>query len=841
MAVPSKLLKAFQNFLGLDLRSSDLLRQQGAATEIKNADFRDTGALNKRKGTKIMARHDIGSTNIIANGLFSFDNINIDTGVSTEELLGVGKDLFILKTETITVTHSPSGAAEVPTMSCRLNPTTKVFEFILYEDGTAVSTTDLGNGKAPAHLTISGLETNIDGVTRFACSTPVSVGSEKAAFIPTFVDKQFSANTATFDVYYWSKVTVPNGSSLVPFTGHYARKDQTDFENVSFVDISNIAYFSTGFDALMKYDGNRVYKAGLPKSTFTGTIAESGSGSFTTNEYLAYKANYEYTDPKGNVITGQLSDDVVYQITGTPDTITSINIDEILATSGYNTDQATFSALSTTTITNDTIQFTGNHNFQVDDYVYVDNGTDVLSVRVLSIPTADKIVTDTTCTGTTGVVSTIKVSLWRSGVSYTTSDLAKSALKYLVDEKPNNTAAALAFTDTTVDVSGNIQLIEPVKPHGLAPQCRYMSSWRGQLILSGKTDSVNSVYYSDIDSPEYFPPADNEYKVNTAVTGIGTLDNALYIFQEHAISRITGDLSQDNVSVNEASREGIGCSAAATIQELGGDLWFLSSEGVFSIDSEGLKERSSQIKPKFGPTNPFNFKQAVAINDTKNDKYILYMPVLEYDSGDPISASATASEVYVFDYYRKAWLEWNKFGMMGGASIHNGTLHIMERVKSSTSTPESYTFKIQEDNTEYDYADHDSETVFSYSTHWETLNEPSQWKKFLRIKMHALDTSLNTFESDSFVLTVKTQHDYVNTDIATITIDFAGGALGWGLGPWGNFPWGEPRLLNAKNKLASKKVRSQRVVFSNNVVHENILISGYELQIVTPYKEGMKE
>lgn len=839
MAVDSQLYKSFTNFSGLDLRSSDLLRQKGAATAILNADFRDTGALNKRKGYKIRSRFDLGASGVAGNGLYSFDDINIDTGASTSQLLAVGKNLFRLDEETITITHSPSGAAEVPTFSIKLNESSNVMEFILYEDGNAVSTVGLGTGRGAGDKIVSDLITDIGGVTRFSCSSATSSGNEKAAFIPTQTDVQFNSNTATFKVSYWTTVPVPASSTLVPFTTHYGNMSQADFENASFQELNNVCYISNGYDNLMKYDGNRVYRAGLPKATFSTVTDNAIAGDFDVGFECFYSVEYEYTDAKGNVITGELG---TYDHTVAADsTAINVNVNTLSVTSHFNTDQGTV-YLNQSGV--NTINIDAGHAFQVDDYVYLDDGVSSSIVsRRITATTATSITIDGDAVNVLDneIISCVKVVLWRNGLPAASS--VSTDLRYLVDEKVNNTGAgALAFVDSTLDRTTAVQLIEPVKPHTLPPKGKYLSSWRGQLLIGGKVDSVTSVYYSDIDSPEYFP-LDNEFKVNISITGLGTLDNILFVFQEHAISGITGDLSEDNISVNEISREGIGCSAHHTIQEVQGRVWFLSDEGVFSINQNGLKEESSQIKPKFGPSNPFSFKQSVAINSTKDDKYILVMPKLTNASGDELASDDEDSEVYVFDYFRGAWLQWSKFNFMGGITTYNNNLYFLQKITNASSVTnfDSYLVQVSQQNTEYDYADHEVATAFSYSTHWEALGDPSIWKKFLRIKMHALDTSINTFESDSFVLTVSAQHDYKLDTVASISIDFSGGALGWGLGPWGQFPWGEPRLLSAKNKLASKKVKSHRLNFSNSVVHENVLISGYELQIVTPYREGMKE
>ena len=102
--------------------------------------------------------------------------------------------------------------------------------------------------------------------------------------------------------------------------------------------------------------------------------------------------------------------------------------------------------------------------------------------------------------------------------------------------------------------------------------------------------------------------------------------------------------------------------------------------------------------------------------------------------------------------------------------------------------------------------------------------------------------ALNDFENDTFTITLKTEHDYNPARTWTnITYDFAGGALGWGAGPWGEFPWGDIRLPQLKKKLASKKVRSLRVILENSIVYENVLVSGLEFEVASPYAASLKE
>ena len=832
----NRIYKAFDNFLGLDLRTSDLLREKGAATAMNNAVFRTTGALSKRNGYQFSVRGDLGSSDIIANGLFTWRDVNTTTGASTEKLIGVGQDLFEKKVDTFTVTALNSKTA---TYSVVVNSTTNVMEFIIKDLTTpATHTIALGTGLGGSDKTVTTLVSDINALTNFSASGASSSGNEKAAFVDVATDLDVSASGTTVNVQYWDKCTLPNGYTT-PFSSHFAQKTSTDFENMSFVDVNNVLYISNGFDALHKFDGLRCYKAGVPQVASLA-VADSSSGTtFSAGNKFDYRAEYEFKDAKGNLITGQLTSAVTQTQVGTKDI--DVTVANLQSGTGYNVDQASVNGNQSTVTT---ITVTAGHKLQDGDFVYLldRTGTSIVQ-REVTATTATTIVIDGAAVDVNSgdIISNIKISLYRTK-EYSGSGIP--GLFFLVKELVSDTGnATQVHTDGLTDALIGAQLIEPIKAHELPPVGKYMISWRGQLVITGKPDESDVVFYSDIESPEFFPTG-NSFKVNNASTGIGTLDNVVYVYQSTAISAVTGELDNArDFSVTEASREGIGCSAHATIQEVKRQLWFLSDEGVFSIDpAKGLVKQGEQIDPKFDAGNVFNFKQAVAYNWVKNDKYLLFMPSLDQDTGNTISSNDTTSEILVYDYFRQAWLEWSNFNFMGGITVLDNKLMFVRRsTNTASSTPFSELTSILIGRTGTDYADHTEVTTFSYSTHWETLEEPSIWKKFLRIKMHSLDTSLNTFEVDSFILTVKAQHNYILNNIATISMDFSGGAAGWGLGGWGEFPWGEARLLSAKNKMASKKVKSHKLEFSNSTLHENILISGYELEIVTPYSPFLKE
>jgi len=82
MGVDHKLLKTSENFKGLDLRSSDVMRSQEYSTDMRNAEYRISGAINKRKGFT-----NKRNANFI-KGMTTFKNIS-SNGAVTDELIYV--------------------------------------------------------------------------------------------------------------------------------------------------------------------------------------------------------------------------------------------------------------------------------------------------------------------------------------------------------------------------------------------------------------------------------------------------------------------------------------------------------------------------------------------------------------------------------------------------------------------------------------------------------------------------------------------------------------------------------------------------------------------------------
>jgi hypothetical protein len=813
--------KYYTNILGLDLRVSDLLRQQGAATEAKNIMYRQTGALSKRAGYQIKTDKGFGGA-----ALIKYNNVEIGTGTITEELFCIDDNLEQYTQQTYTITYSGSTNAFY---SLYLDKDSGTFKFDLYEDGTQLFSQDLGNGQGASDTTVAQIKTLVDAETGFAM-TITDAGSTPMAFADLGQAVTLTSSGTASYYYTWTTIDTP-GTYSTPFTSHWATRNAADFEIASHAQMLDVLYITNGYDALHKYDGNRVYKAGLPQPT-APSDSGGGAGSLTAGAYQ-WKYTFEHTDAKENILTGLESDVATFTSAGSDSRV--ITLTHLTAGSGYNTSEAVVNGNQSGVTT---ITVTSGHDLKTGDQVYINDGVSGEIVkREVTSTTATTIVISGAAVNVTDLdtISPIKLSLWRTK--------SGGSIFYLEKEFVNDTTnATVAYTSTNADSSLLIEYIAPVKTPALPPTCRYIDVWRGQLVMTGNKDSVNTVYYSDFDGESF--PADQSFITESRLgggnSGVKSLDNTLFIFKPRSVITCTGDLGTDQFQTDGLADDGVGCVANATIKEIDGVLWFLGKQGIYTVNRAGHIKMSEKIEPKFNET--YTEKRATAHYWIEKDLYMVSFPVFLEDGSSQKYLDTTNSFIMVYDLYRQAWFEWNNINLMGGVAEYNGDVYTLGFAQDPVAlTTTRYVYKFLSQGTEDDYADHDTAISFSYKSHWEAVGEPSVYKKFLRIKVHALDGTIGDFETDKYSLDIATEHDYAQITESSLTLDFSGGAEGWGNSAWGNFPWGESRLEQMTSKLKSKKAKALRVIFTNSTILENILISGYELEIAAPYDAQVKE
>jgi len=331
MAVRHILRKIFSNFKGLDKRSSHITRSSEHAVEAKNVRYRQSGAISKRKGSHISHGEFKGGY-----GLVTFKKINNITGAVTDELISVAADgkLYRALESDISITVDSAtidwqGAKANTTndnlttqyyVSNKVNPSTKEFIFTINRENVEILSYNLGTGLAVSDSSVTNLISAINNATinegicsnasytssdfctanggtwtepdanLTAAATNSDILSKKAAFIDTLSNQEIMYGTPLILKYRtWEEIPMGDTSFQSGKSFDNLGRDingstsDVDFENATFAQINNVLYICSGIgNPIMKYDGSKVYRAGLPAPAnppvlTTATLSTSSS------------------------------------------------------------------------------------------------------------------------------------------------------------------------------------------------------------------------------------------------------------------------------------------------------------------------------------------------------------------------------------------------------------------------------------------------------------------------------------------------------------------------------------------------------------------------------------
>ncbi len=822
------LQKRYVNHFGLDLKSTDITRQEQYASDMLNAQYTPTGAIEKRKG------YQGHGPNFGGFGLYTYNRIDPVTGLQTQELLGVKDKLYRFTDTTLTVSYA--GANPSALISIFFDVATTTYRCQLVEGSTVVLDQDLGLGTDEATpFTVADLDSAISAVTGFSATTSGD-GTVPAAFLKITRDHDLSATGSDLVVMTGSWVLVPSPITS-PFAGSLTNRNAVNFENVSATQAANCMFFANGYDDVVKYDGQNVYRAGLPTpNTFTAAIG--AAGSITGTNYL-YSIRYTQFDAAGNLIEGNITS-TTNLLNPTADSIDLV-LPNVLAASGFNTNCAVVNGLQSTV---NTITVDAFHTLKVGDTAYFFDGVsasyverEVTAVGGTTVTVAGAAVT----VADNAVMSNnLRIGVYRSLSSGSTpTDF------FLVVELPNNSfTATQAYTDDAIDSALGVQLLTPLTDRSAPPKGKYVSVFRNQLVVAGNINFPNTFYWSDIDGPEYFPDGVNSADVDTllgdAISGISPNNEVFAVFKDKSIHIVSGNIAENQIRVDQLTSD-IGCAAHATIQEVKGQLFFLSDRNVYAMVGGQLpKAIGEKIDPIFAVSSAvaeeerLKLKRAVGFNDRNNERYLLYLPT--ESTNNSLVHPNDNSVVFTWDQVKNSWLKWNNINMAGGMAAANSQVYFSERrYRSSDGVVVSYLYRVNDLNDAFDYQDHTQAVAFEYSSNWEALGEPSVLKRFLKIRIFALDELVN----NALHLNIKTEINYIK-DAANSEFDFEFSSDGYGVSEYGNAPYGDPAELAAKNRLGQGRVRSLRVRFFNSLDQENIAMTGWELEIAAPFRPGFK-
>ena len=848
MAVDHKVKKIIDSFKGIDKRTSDLIESPEFASDMLNTDYRDNRTIVKRKGMHYL------TDGVGGYGLFTYKEFNTSDGSTTDQLLCADNHLRRLRKEIITITHAndPSNPQNIY-ITLSVDPSTNTFKFVTSDGGSI----DIGTGLENSPITISNLAASISALNVGLSMTYSAslTGAEVAAFIEPFDSIKIADNTSIeLEYHTWEQIPVGdttfNGGA--PFTQYYADRDRESLENISSATLNNNIYFANGFDELMKYDGLRIYRAGLPKPA-SPTINSSlislqsitdGTDVFglehnQTGKNYYYKVVYKFTDANGNTITSQPSEYVSIHIqnhrhgvevsipTIQPGTGFDINNVKILLYRTKGTiddstvDGANFYLVTQQDVSIDKNPVTGNPAVVTD----LDPATDHVNEVKVAIPNTDP-VEYSSITYNNNVIS---------------NDPSVSVVKFLD-----------VFGDE--DLVDTLFLEEYVSRHDLPPKGRYLTVHQGCLVIAGRHDRGNEFNYSLPDlnlvtgeiGTEYFPDDDRSLIVESPsggkITAIKSLKDTLYIFHTSAVSYISGDIASPGAPLPRkdvlSKESSIGSVSHHAIEEYKSTISFLFEDGIYNIEaSRGFPEElSKRLAPLF--TNKlFNKQRALSYYDKQSQLFLFYVP--REDTYNNILHATEDSTIFCLDTLNGAWFTWQGLNMAGGVTEFNKETYFLAREYDSTSVSvKTRLCKLKSRDDFTDYTDHNKAIKFKFVTSWESLGEPTLFKKFIRAKTFIRD-SAKSLESKEFTLDLYLRKDFTDYDIGPISLH-SGQLGGWGRTNWGESLWGDRGFEGISSKLFGK-AKAIAFHYSNENVNENVLISGIAYEIAAPYKQEIKE
>jgi len=226
---------------------------------------------------------------------------------------------------------------------------------------------------------------------------------------------------------------------------------------------------------------------------------------------------------------------------------------------------------------------------------------------------------------------------------------------------------------------------------------KYCTMVKEQLVLGGMTDNRSAIFYSSHATTDLTSPEDDDKEIpqenfngSTAgfigvgdiVTGLKSHREALYVFCESSIHKITG-LETGSPEVIAITRD-IGCLDGFTIQEVGGDLVYLAPDGLRTVakterldDIElGVISRkiSNLIDPRIRRKENFEFYSTVI---REKNQYRLWY--IDYNNVDLTQRGIIAA--YTFDATNNTF-DWcfSEMEGLGVSAVDNSYHETKERI-----------------------------------------------------------------------------------------------------------------------------------------------------------------
>lgn len=517
---------------------------------------------------------------------------------------------------------------------------------------------------------------------------------------------------------------------------------------------------------ILKYDGQRVYRAGVPTGAATSFTPGAGTAKYR------YIVTRQQVDHQGNITEGNRSpvftvDAAALAVSCVINNLRAIN-DEgwfNIACATVNGNQSGAGTQTGLTVNNTP------HTLMPGDIVSIYDGVSGGIVR--------RILTEVSATSiswaSTTAISVNNGDAISNGLTWKvwrTKD--QGADFYLAHERPNNAfAATTTISDNVADTALSIRYDEPEEglEHDLPPCANFLCLHQGCLIAYGDRQQPNTVWVSQPGAYEYFSEGFGNFDIPSNVSGpiiAGASDSAnrLALFKPEAYYDIQGDISSPGGFFIGNSMEGdYGIVSQLSIVRIRDRIVGISKLGPISV-------RDGVLSADFGIKIAAAFKklgvgeyivQAVAANDPSSTSYRCFIQALnqtlafsgDYESIDGLEQGTLINEPVWFPWaYHYSIAPY--YGILSSPSkLYNlsGQLFRESRYFGGPGAAQRV----------LNYNDNTNNVSYRIKTTAFHNNFPSADKQWTRLKLFFMLDSRNSAEFNGFVFYVKSYRNRSDT------------------------------------------------------------------------------
>lgn len=459
------------------------------------------------------------------------------------------------------------------------------------------------------------------------------------------------------------------------------------------------------------------------------------------------------------------------------------------------------------------------------------------------------------------ISNNLRINIYRTELN---SPFGVTGSLFLVASIPNDSSGpgTQVYIDGLPDTELGIEFSDPDVAPNPPPISKYLKAFGNQMYYAGgqrgNAENSDRVFFSEGNFPENVPLSSHFFNVPNAdddVTGIGVAGSTLVTTKNHSLWAATGNALSGNLDVIQiAPGTNIGCVAHATIATIGGLMYFVHTNGVYSITENQLFPTDPFGNPipislpinvlfretPYLPQTQFKFKRAVAINYTKDLQYLLFLPCEDVHSS--IRTANSYSQLLAYDYQDKNWYTWSNINAAGGLVVIDDDLYFQERRYSGVDGNTANLYKQHRFYRLIDHADHAGAQYIAWKSSWEDLGQPEIRKKFCRCIL-LMDRISNLYQYNNPKMIFSS---YVNrlpnlqSTIANITQTDNIRNSSWSYATWGwNYWSGYQDSFVTVNLKQGTVAKSLQVGFTLQGINMDFRLAGFQIESIPENRKSV--